>query len=150
MRRARWSQVAAACNTCYHVDVASQSTSVFLRGVPRDVMRLAKAEAARRGETLGRVVTSALRSALDPEATDAPHELANDVAWFDAHRPALCRKYEGSFVAIVDGRVIDHDRDFDKLARRVFGELGTRAIFMPRVEREPEVRKIRSPRTRRA
>ena len=46
-------------NACYHPAMAANETSLFLRGMPRDVIRLAKAEAARRGVTLGRVVAEA-------------------------------------------------------------------------------------------
>ena len=112
-------------------------------------MRLAKAEAARRGESLGRVVTGALEKAFAHPSIDTD-DLDADVAWFDAHAAALRRKYDGQFVAIVDTRVVDHDSDFDRLARRVFAKLGTRSIFMPRVEREPSLRVVRSPRVRRA
>jgi hypothetical protein len=125
----------------------SERTSLYLRGVPRDVIGEAKAQAARRGTTLARFVTEAMVRSLAPgdvASEDGP--LAADFAWYEAHRQALVRRYEGSYVAIVGGKVIDHDRDFAALAERVFARVGQRPVLMPKVAREAAVVRARSPR----
>lgn len=65
--------------------------------------------------------------------------------WFEANR-RLLRRYPDQYVAIHGGRVIDHDRDFDALARRVFARLGTRPVLMPKVTAEERVLAVPSPR----
>lgn len=124
----------------------SDLTTLYLRGVPRAVVREAKAAAAREGLTLGRWVSTRLA-----EATGSAHcghagadLLQADMAWFEEHEPSLARRYVGQYVAIVQKKVIDHDKDFDALARRVFSKYGAGPVCMPKVGRG-EVH-LRSPR----
>ena len=108
-------------------------------------MRQAKAAAAREGRTLGRWVTDTLARATGTSATPAgADQLRDDLAWYDAHKARLERRYAGQYVAIVGRAVVDHDVAFEALARRVFAKFGTRSICMPRVGRA-ELR-VRSPR----
>ncbi|MDR7521831.1 MAG: DUF5678 domain-containing protein [Armatimonadota bacterium] len=79
-------------------------------------------------------------------AADATGRLAESMRWFKANRHRLLRRYRGQYVAVDRGRVIDHDRDFDALARRVFARLGPRPVFMPKVTAEERVVSVPSPR----
>jgi hypothetical protein len=121
----------------------AETTTLFLRGMPRRLVREAKAAAARDGTTLARWVSERLARAAGAPAA-GPDELGDAMAWLEANRARLERRYAGQYVAIVSRRVIDHDADFDALARRVFARIGARPVFMPRMG-ETEVR-IRSPR----
>jgi len=133
--------------------MAAPTTTLYLRGMPVAVTRKAKAAAARRGVTLARVVAEALERTL--AADDKGHApadsfaardaLAEAIAWYEHHRPTLGREYGGEYIAIVDGAVIDHDRDFEPLATRVFNLLGTGPVFMPRVGRGERIARVRSP-----
>ncbi len=88
---------------------------------------------------------------LEPStAMETADPLDTDFAWFEAHRDQLVRKYEGLYVAIVEGKVIDHDRSFAALAQRVFRREGMRPVLMPRVTRTETVVRVRSPRRSRA
>lgn len=120
---------------------------LFLREMPTELVREAKAVAARRGQTLTTIVAEALARSLGVADGGAADPLERDMAWYAAHHPELTRPYGGEHVAIVDCAVVDHARDFDVLARRVFAKYGQRSIFMPRVGEQvvPEVR-VRSPR----
>lgn len=122
----------------------------LLRGVDPEAVRLAKLEAARRGQPLGRVVGDLVRQALSSEAAanepDDRDPLAEDTAWFEKERPRLFKKYPGEYLAIIEQRVVDHDSAFDSLSRRVFAKYGVRSILMPKVTREPRVIRLRSPR----
>lgn len=126
--------------------VAPARKVLFLREMPTDLIREVKALAARRGQTLTTVVAEALARSLGVEGGGGPDELDRDMAWYAAEHPTLARRYGGEHIAIVDRAVVDHARDFDVLARRVFAKYGHRSIFMPRVAEQvvPEVR-IRSP-----
>lgn len=122
----------------------SDTTTLYLRGIPRPLVREAKAAAAREGRTLGRWVTDRLARATGAAAPSGAHALDGDLRWYEANKAALERKYSGEYVAIVDDAVVDHARDFETLARRVFARFGTRPVCMPRVGRS-EIR-VRSPR----
>ena len=123
----------------------SNTTTLYLRGVPRPLVREAKAAAARRGTTLGRWVSDQLALAVgSSQAAPDAEGLIEDMAWYESNQSLLERTYAGEYVAIVDRAVIDHDSEFERLAQRVFERLGTRSICMPRVGRR-EVR-VRSPR----
>lgn len=109
------------------------------------MVREAKAEAARQGRTIASLTCLALELALKGEPR-APTGLEADRAWYEKHFKRLVDRYEGQFVAIIKGAVVDHDDDFAMLAERVFAKHGPRPIFMPRVVRAPRVARVRSPR----
>jgi len=128
--------------------VAIAGKSLFLRNVPTELVREAKAEAARRGQTLTTIVAEALARSLgaEGEAQGRTGDLHRDMAWYAKHRAKLLRRYRGEYVAIVDAAVVDHGRDFDALATRVFTRFGSRNVYMPRVQAGEATAQIRSPR----
>jgi hypothetical protein len=72
--------------------------------------------------------------------------LRRDMMWYRKQRRSLLRRYAGQYVAIVDSKLVDHDRDCFPLADRVFARFGDRPIYIPRVEARDRVIRIRSPR----
>ena len=130
--------------------MAESKKALFSRNLPVELVRETKAAAARRGKSLTAFVSDALARSLRLEdvPSDEPDALAEDIAWYQRHRSKLLQRYRGKYVAIVDRAVVDHDRDFSALAERVFGRFGYRSIYMPRVERDGAVVRIRSPRLR--
>lgn len=130
--------------------MAEPSTgTLYLRGVPRELVREAKAEAARRGMSLTAFAKEALARALSRVADEEEGDVLSirpDLEWFEANRKRLARRYRDEYVAIVNRRVVDHDRDFGALAQRVFTKHGNRPIAMPRATSEPRIIHLRSPR----
>jgi len=122
--------------------------TLFLRNVPTEIVREAKAAAARRGETLTALVTQALARSLrvEGEPRERPDDLQRDIEWYRTHRSDLVRRHRGEYVAIIDAAVVDHGRDFSALAARVFARFGNRNVYMPRVQADEPVARIRSPR----
>jgi len=123
-----------------------RNTTLYLRGVPTDLVRELKARAARQGSTLTALATTALTRALETESQDDLKPLQADMAWYEAHRRSLLRRYAGEYLAIVERRVLDHDADFNALAARVFAKVGVRPIFMPQCLATDHVVHLRSPR----
>jgi hypothetical protein len=135
---------------------------VYLRGIPAEVVREAKAQAARRGITLAGFVADTLARALHeaPPPVAAPaadassgvgaQDLDAEVRWFERNRKQIERRYAGQFVAIVEQRVVDHDQTFEALAERIFKMRGPRDTFMPKVTAGPRSVRLRSPQLRRA
>lgn len=125
---------------------AAEKTTLYLRGVPRAVVREAKAAAARDGVTLAQWVTARLARAFEPRmpVPEPSDELSQDLAFFEAHRSELAHRYAGEYVAIINRDVIDHDASFEALATRVFRKHGPRPVCMPLVGRT--VVRVRSPR----
>lgn len=121
--------------------------TVYLRGIPEQLVREAKAAAARRGVTLAAFVSEALAQSLgvDAEGDDAGN-LRAELAWYQTQKRKLLPRYRGQYLAIVDRKVIDHDQDFGVLARRVFKRLGVRPIFMPKCGDGDRVVNVPSPR----
>ena len=123
----------------------SSTTTLYVRGVPRPVVREAKAAAAREGRTLGGWVSDRLARATGTSGTaSSADQLRDDLAWYESRKAHLERKYAGQYVAIVGRAVVDHDEAFEALARRVFARFGARSICMPRVGRDQL--RVRSPR----
>jgi hypothetical protein len=125
---------------------ASAKTTLYLRGVPRALVREAKAAAAREGLTLARWVSDRLTEATGAGTeTQAPsRDFKSDLAWYEANRAALEGQYPGEYLAIINASVVDHDGDFERLAGRVFVKFGRGPICMPRVGRR--LIRVRSPR----
>lgn len=131
----------------------AQDKTLYLRALPEGLVREAKATAARRGITLAALVAEALQKVIgsrvgtgDRRAGAGARGLAESVRWFEANRARLLRRYRDQYVAIDRNRVIDHDRDFDALAQRVFARLGPRPVFIPKVTAEERVVRVPSPR----
>jgi len=132
--------------------------AVYLRGIPEHVVREAKAAAARRGVTLAAFVSEALAQSLgiDAPGGEDDGDLRAEMAWYQAEKRKLVPRYRGQYLAIVNRKVVDHDKVFGALARRVFKRWGVRPIFMPkcvdgdRVVNIPSPRVIRPPRAARA
>lgn len=124
---------------------------VYLRGLPSDVVREAKAVAAQRGVTLAGFVAETLAHAVrrgeaNTSSAESTADLSSDMRWFDKQRERMERDYAGEYVAIIERKVVDHDASFELLAERVFESEGARNIFMPLVARAREQkRKLRVP-----
>ena len=129
-------------------------TTLYLRALPEALVREAKATAARRGITLAALVSEALQRAVGSKVgrgqptrgKGTVQGLTESMRWFEENRERLLRRYRDQYVAVDHNRVIDHDRNFDVLARRIFAKLGTRPVFMPKVTAEERVVRIPSPR----
>jgi hypothetical protein len=120
---------------------------VYLRGLPSDVVREAKAAAAQRGVTLAGFVAETLARAVrqrEPSA-ETTADLSSDMRWYEKNRARIAREHAGEFVAIIDRKLVDHDADFEALAERVFGREGPRNIFMPLVSGGAAKRKLQVP-----
>jgi len=129
--------------------MAQQDTgTLYLRGVPRQLVREAKAEAARRGMSLTAFAKDALAKALGTTAGEDEEGIQSirpDLDWFEANRKRLLRRYRDEYVAIVNRKIVDHDPDFGALARRVFAKYGVKSIAMPKVTPEERVINIPTP-----
>ncbi|HSB60194.1 MAG TPA: DUF5678 domain-containing protein [Vicinamibacteria bacterium] len=129
--------------------MAAERTTLYLRGVPTRLVREAKAAAARRGSTLAALVSESLDRALleqDGRGEPAGDELRESMRWYEGNRRDLLSRYEGEYIAVLDRAVLDHDRDFETLAARVFARLGVRPVFMPHVQEGEARARVRSPR----
>jgi hypothetical protein len=130
-------------------EVGRSLTTLYLRGVPTDLVREAKALAARRGITLTSLVVEALSRSTDApngRARELPDQLRTDAAWYEQHKDELLRRYSGQYLAVLDRQVIDHDLDFGALASRVFSRVGARPILMPKCLPGDRVVRLPSPR----
>src|SRR3989454_11190097 len=133
---------------------AMAGTTLYLRSLPEALVREAKATAARRGITLAALVSEALQRAVGSEVgrgqltkgKGTVQGLTESMRWFEENRERLLRRHRDQYVAVDRNQVIDHDRDFDVLARRIFAKLGTRPVFIPKVTAAERVVRIPSPR----
>jgi hypothetical protein len=129
----------------------TERIAVYLRGMSTGLVREAKAAAARRGSTLAAFVSDAIeRSFAETEpGAEGSVELGDAMRWYERNRPRLLSRYAGEYLAIVGRKVVDHDRDFESLAARVFERLGVRSVYMPRVQEGASRLRVRTPRLRR-
>jgi hypothetical protein len=134
---------------------SSVSKTLYVRGVPDRLLRQAKALAARRGATLTQVVLEALENTVGDAGESEPEDAGDlgaldaDMAWYEDNKRRLVERYRGQYVAVVKGRVADHDADFGALAGRVFRRFGARPVFVPRCMPGERTVNLRSPRVER-
>ena len=70
---------------------------------------------------------------------------------FERQRAALLAEYLGQYVALHEGRVIDHDPSLRALHLRVFSRLGHTPVLLKQVTDEPQREAVfRSPRFEKA
>lgn len=77
-------------------------------------------------------------------------KLEAEMAAFQAQLPAPLAAYPDQYVAIHEGRVIDHGADLRALHSRVYARMGSIPVLLPKVTAtsEPDIL-IRSPRLER-
>lgn len=81
------------------------------------------------------LVDQAVRSYL----VQLRHEkIRAEAAAFEEQRATLLAHYRGEYVAIHQGRVIDHDPNLRTLHLRVFAQVGHTPVLLKRVGDEPE------------
>jgi hypothetical protein len=78
---------------------------------------------------------------------EAERKIARELEAYESQREALLSGYEGQFVAVHDGQIIDHDRDELTLYLRIRERYPLIGVLIKQVNAEPErVLHIRSPR----
>lgn len=114
------------------------TTSVGVRELKLHASRLVRRAAA--GERIivsRRGVAAAVLAPLDDVEGKAVHPSL--AAWnrerraFEQLAPARAKEYEGRYVVICGGVIIDSDNDYDKLRRRTLRKLRTRPFLIGRV-----------------
>ena len=66
--------------------------------------------------------------------------------FYEEHKEGLLGKYSGKYISIFDNKVVDSDKDFSRLAKRIYKKYGYQTIYMPFVEAKKKIFKIPSPR----
>ncbi len=103
--------------------------------------------ATRRQSQVEEIVATALRRYIRQAQEEKMKEEATTFCEMHAE---LVAQYDGEVVAIHEGQVVDHDKDFVALHRRIRQRFGRAAVLLRRVSSEPErVLAFRSPRLER-
>ena len=80
---------------------------------------------------------------------DAQFENEREAFW--SQYPELLKQYVGQYVAVYQGKMIDHDEDKRRLIQRVYENLGYVPVYIQRVSPEGRPRyRLSSPRVKRA
>jgi cyclopropane fatty-acyl-phospholipid synthase-like methyltransferase len=66
--------------------------------------------------------------------------------YFEANKKGLLKKYQNKYIAILNNKVVGSDKDFSRLAERVYKKFGYQTIYMPFVSEQKRTVKIPSPR----
>ncbi len=64
---------------------------------------------------------------------------------YEINKEKFLKEYEGKYIALIDGTIIDHDLDYSALAKRVFEKNDYRPIYMPLVSRKEKICRIKTP-----
>lgn len=116
------------------------STITLQPPLMEELEQVATEQAMNPAELLETAVRTYLRQ-LEREKIKAEAEA------FRSLHPKLVQKYLGQYVAIHNGKVVDHDEGFQPLHGRIRRQFGRQAVLLRRVETEPErVWTFRSPR----
>ena len=68
--------------------------------------------------------------------------------YYKENKNELFKKYKGKHIAIINNKVVGSDKDFSKLAQRIYKKYGYQTIYMPFVEEKEEIVEIPSPSVR--
>lgn len=72
-------------------------------------------------------------------------QLERELVVFRRRLPQLLRRYGGQYVAIREGRVVDHGPDDSKLALRMYKRFGNTVLLIAKVEERPTIYELPSP-----
>ena len=75
----------------------------------------------------------------------AEESLAAERRAFERQRAQLMRRYPGEYVALSGERVVDHDKQDEALAARMFKKFGNAAFYIGCLEQSPTVYEVPSP-----
>ena len=94
---------------------------------------------------LTHVTKRRVKATTKPTAPVPDDSLAVDRQAFERQRAQLMRRYRGQYVALAGGCVVDHDKNDETLAARMFKKLGNAPFYLARLEETPAVYEIPSP-----
>ncbi len=122
--------------------------------VYRTVINWAKADDITPNQVIERLLV--WQSTHSPKPVEATLEVRyrkvrQELQAFEQQRPSLLKEYQGQYIAMHQGQVIDHDVDLRVLHQRVFARLKHTPVLLKRVTAEPERELVfRSPRFERS
>lgn len=66
--------------------------------------------------------------------------------YFEANKKDLLKRYKNKYIAILNNKVVGSDKDFSRLAERIYKKFGYQTIYIPFVSEQKRIVKIPSPR----
>lgn len=109
--------------------------------IPESLVRRARELARIRRRPLDTVIAEVLDEALPPGETFEPVDdedaaVVREMEAYAVLHPSLRESFPGQHVAILEGRLVDHDHDQEALYRRVLTRYPDRFVWLARVEEE--------------
>lgn len=123
-------------------------TTRIVVDLPDSVYRRIESLARQSQREVNDVVAEVVARSVRPFPVNANREaMLRESAAFRRLHPALIKEFAGRYVAILDGKVVDHDPDPVALLQRVRNNYPNRTVLRRKVDRMPEViLHFRSPR----
>ena len=97
----------------------------------KPLRRLAKEQDESVDEIIGGLVADYLREQRHAQ-------LLVEMERYRVLHPQIVEQYEGQYVAVYQGEVVDHDEDTGVLFKRVYERYGDLPVLIVRVTREPD------------
>ena len=102
------------------------------------VARITSKNESKRGKS---AILSEKEIELIDEAT-----IRREMKWYEEKKDEYLQKYEGKYIALLNGELLDSDISLSQMATRVYAKHGYKAIFMTLVTRQTKPYRIASPR----
>jgi hypothetical protein len=93
----------------------------------------------------GSATNSGVKATTKPLPAASEDSVMADRRAFARQRVQLMRRYRQQYVALSGGRVVDHDKDDEALAARMFSKLGNAPFYLARLEEKAAVCEVPSP-----
>ena len=91
--------------------------------------------AAERGESVNGIVEKLIADYLREQRH---HYLMEEMERFRLHHDEIRKQYEGSYIAMRDGQVLDHDKNGSRLYSRVRMQFGDTPVLIVEVTDQPD------------
>lgn len=115
--------------------------------IPETVYHQAARDARRQARQVEEILAEFLRRQYFVTASDKRHALLAESEAFKQQHHQLQEMYDGQYIAMLDGKVVDHDADRVELSDRIYANYPEHTILIRRVEQQPErILHFRSPR----
>ncbi|MBN1145640.1 MAG: hypothetical protein JXA78_00180 [Anaerolineales bacterium] len=112
--------------------------------LPEHTVNKLRSAAEARGEKVSELLGQIIERYIEDERVK---QIDREQAAFEAQHPALLEQYAGQYIAMQDGKVVDHDSDRAALGRRVRTHFGDQVVLItPVLDEARQTILVRSPR----
>jgi dCTP deaminase len=82
------------------------------------------------------------RLGIPAKVKGAAADFREAISFFKKNHSEIAKHHAGQYVAILDGKIIDHDKNWEQLSERIYRTFGAKDLYIPFVDAERQDQKV--------